>query len=200
MKKLLKGITIVAFLFTATFTNAEFIVQSYQEIKNQRVVRQTYEESCGASSLATLINLIDNQKLNELEILKLMSEKSLHTDMVSFTELKTAVQKLGFEANSYALNREIFNKLINIPLLVKIEDDPRFPHFVVIINHKGNYLQILDPSYGEYISSKREFYSIWDRDKKGGYALVVVPKQEFKRLDFNFPNKLNFEKRVFGRF
>lgn len=42
-------------------------------------------------------------------------------------------------------------------MLVKIEDDPRFPHFVVIINHKGNYLQALDPSHGEYISSKSQF-------------------------------------------
>ena len=175
-------------------------MQSYQEIKNQRVVRQTYEESCGASSLATLINLIDNQKLSELEILKLMSEESLHTDMVSFTELKIAIQKLGFEANSYALNREIFNKLTNIPILVKIEDDPRFPHFVVIINHQGDYLQILDPSYGEHISSKREFFSIWDRDNKGGYSLIVLPKKALEGFTLHLPKKEDFEKNPFKGF
>ena len=191
MKKLLQGITIVAFLFTATFTNAEFIVQSYQTIKNKRVVRQNYEESCGASSLATLLNILDNRNLTEVEVLRVMNEK-INTDMVSFTELKIALQKLGFVANSYALNRETLDKLTNIPLLVKIEDDPRFPHFVVIINHKGNYLQILDPSYGEYISSKKEFYSIWDRDKKGGYALIVAPKKFLNAFDLKCPHSLNF--------
>ena len=191
MKKLLQGITIVAFLFTATFTNAEFIVQSYQTIKNKRVVRQNYEESCGASSLATLLNILDNRNLTEVEVLRVMNEK-INTDMVSFTELKIALQKLGFVANSYALNRETLDKLTNIPLLVKIEDDPRFPHFVVIINHKGNYLQILDPSYGEYISSKKEFYIIWDRDKKSGYALIVAPKKFLNAFDLKFPHSLNF--------
>lgn len=195
MLRVLALLMMLAFLL-----QAEFVVKSYQEIKNQRVVRQNYEESCGAASLATMINLIDNQKLSELDVLKVMSEKELTTDMVSFLDLEEAIKKLDFKSDSFRINEQVLNKLINIPLLVKIEDDPRFPHFVIIINHKGDYLQVLDPSHGEYISSKREFYSIWDREDKGGYALVVLPKQEFKRLDFNFPNKLNFEKRVFGRF
>ncbi|MDE5603564.1 MAG: C39 family peptidase, partial [Helicobacter sp.] len=177
MKRLLKFL-FLSFLIPL-FLKAEFVVKSYQEIKNQRVVRQAYEESCGASSLATLINLIDNQNLNELEVLKIMSEKELYTDMVSFLDLEEAIKKLDFKSDSFRINQQVLDKLINIPLLVKIENDPRFPHFVVIINHQGNYLQILDPSYGEYISSKREFYSIWDKENKGGFALVIVPKREF---------------------
>lgn len=77
-------------------------------------------------------------------------------------------------------------------MLVKIENDPRFPHFVVIINHKGNYLQIFDPNYGEYISSKKEFYSIWDRDKKGGYALIIAPQKALNPFDLKLPHSLNF--------
>ncbi|EOH4776802.1 cysteine peptidase family C39 domain-containing protein, partial [Campylobacter coli] len=88
--------------------------------------------------------------------------------------------------------------IISVPILVKIEDDPRFPHFVVIINHKGNYLQILDPSYGEYISSKREFYSVWDRYNKGGFALIVNPKKQLKDYKLNLPKSLNFEIEHFG--
>ncbi|AWI33636.1 C39 family peptidase [Helicobacter apodemus] len=198
MKRLLKFLIFFSWLPLAL--KAEFILKSYQEIRNEKVIRQTYEQSCGASSLATLINLIDNQKLSELDLLKVMSEKELTTDMVSFLDLEEAVKKLDFKSDSFRINEQVLDKLINIPLLVKIEDDPRFPHFVIIINYQGDFLKVLDPSFGEYISSKREFYSIWDRENKGGYALVVVPKQEFKRLDFNFPNKLNFEKRVFGRF
>lgn len=186
---LMKNLIKICLLFSLlqSLANAEFIVQSYQEIKNQRVIRQSYEESCGASSLATLINILDKRNLTELEILKTMSESKLNTDMVSFTDLKAAVQKLGFKANSYSLDREILNQLIKIPMLVKIENDPRFPHFVVITNHKGNYLQIFDPNYGEYISSKKEFYSIWDRDKKGGYALIVAPKKDLKSFNL-IPN------------
>lgn len=194
---LMKNLIRICLLFSLlqSFANAEFIVQSYQEIKNQRVIRQSYEESCGASSLATLLNILNQSNFTELEILKTMSESKLNTDMVSFTDLKVAVQKLGFEANSYSLDRKILNQLVKIPILVKIENDPRFPHFVVIINHKGNYLQIFDPNYGEYISSKKEFYSIWDRDKKGGYALIVAPKKDLKSFNLipnlTLPHSLN---------
>ncbi|ENL7109933.1 C39 family peptidase, partial [Campylobacter coli] len=150
MEKILK---ILLFLPILTLsTKAEWVVKSYQEIKNERVIRQTYEQSCGASSLATLLNILDDQKkFDELELLKIMSGQELYTDMVSFADLNDAVKKLGFQSNSYQINRENLDKLVNIPMLVKIEDDPRFPHFVVIINHKGNYLQVLDPSHGEYI-------------------------------------------------
>ncbi|EHT2733701.1 C39 family peptidase, partial [Campylobacter coli] len=156
MEKILKILLFLPIL--ALSAKAEWVVKSYQEIKNERVIRQTYEESCGASSLATLLNILDDQKkFDELELLKIMSGQELYTDMVSFADLNDAVKKLGFQSNSYQINRENLDKLVNIPMLVKIEDDPRFPHFVVIINHKGNYLQVLDPSHGEYISSKNQF-------------------------------------------
>ncbi|EMV9620222.1 C39 family peptidase, partial [Campylobacter coli] len=128
MEKILK---ILLFLPILTLsTKAEWVVKSYQEIKNERVIRQTYEQSCGASSLATLLNILDDQKkFDELELLKIMSGQELYTDMVSFADLNDAVKKLGFQSNSYQINRENLDKLVNIPMLVKIEDDPRFPHF-----------------------------------------------------------------------
>ncbi|TLD81282.1 peptidase C39 [Helicobacter sp. MIT 11-5569] len=170
---------------------AEFILKSYQEIKNQRVIRQNYEESCGAAGLATLLNLLENRNFNELDLLKIMSEKEMNTDMVSFADLNEAVQKLGFASNAYLIHRNLLDKFIQIPILVKIEDDPRYPHFVVIINHKGDYLQVLDPSFGEYTSSKRQFFSIWDRNEQGGYALIVAPQSELNKLELKLPHTLN---------
>lgn len=186
MEKILKIVLMVTLL--PLFLKAEFVVKSYQEIKNEKVIRQNYEESCGAASLATLINILDDNNLTELDLLKTMGGQKLYTDMVSFADLNDAVKKLGYESKSYKVDRKILEKLVNIPLLVKIEDDPRFPHFVVIINHKGNYLQILDPSYGKYISSKREFFSVWDRYNKGGYALIVAPKKGLKNLNLIYQN------------
>ncbi|EAJ8044893.1 TPA: C39 family peptidase [Campylobacter coli] len=194
--KILKILLIV--FIQPLFLKAEFIVKSYQEIKNERVIRQTYEQSCGASSLATLLNILDDRNFDELKLLKTMSGQNLYTDMVSFADLNDAVKKLGYESNSYQINRENLDKLVNIPVLVKIEDDPRFPHFVVIINHKGNYLQILDPSHGEYISSKSQFFRIWDRYNKGGYVLIVAPKKDLKSFKLNTPKSLHFDFRPFS--
>ncbi|WP_270985734.1 C39 family peptidase [Campylobacter helveticus] len=196
MEKILKIVLVMTLL--PLFLKAEFVVKSYQEIKNEKVIRQNYEESCGAASLATLINILDDSNLTELDLLKAMSGQQLYTDMVSFADLNDAVKKLGYESKAYKIDKEILKKLVNVPMLVKIEDDPRFPHFVVIINHKGNYLQIFDPSYGEYISSKREFYSVWDRYKKGGFALIINPKKQLKDYKLNLPKSLNFEIEHFG--
>ncbi|EAJ7572212.1 peptidase C39 [Campylobacter upsaliensis] len=196
MEKNLKIVLVMTLL--PLFLKAEFVVKSYQEIKNEKVIRQNYEESCGAASLATLINILDDSNLTELDLLKAMSGQQLYTDMVSFADLNDAVKKLGFQSKSYKIDRKILESIMSVPILVKIEDDPRFPHFVVIINHKGNYLQIFDPSYGEYISSKREFYSVWDRYNKGGFALIINPKKQLKDYKLNLPKSLNFEIEHFG--
>ncbi|MEB2802413.1 cysteine peptidase family C39 domain-containing protein [Campylobacter upsaliensis] len=196
MEKILKIVLVMTLL--PLFLKAEFVVKSYQEIKNEKVIRQNYEESCDAASLATLINILDDSNLTELDLLKAMSGQQLYTDMVSFADLNDAVKKLGFQSKSYKIDRKILESIMSVPILVKIEDDPRFPHFVVIINHKGNYLQIFDPSYGEYISSKREFYSVWDRYNKGGFALIINPKKQLKDYKLNLPKSLNFEIEHFG--
>lgn len=149
-----------------------------------------------------MINILDDKKFTELDLLKIMSNQELYTDMVSFADLSDAVKKLGYESNSYQINIDNLNKLINIPMLVKIENDPRFPHFVVIINYKkkrgGGYLQVFDPSYGEYISSKSQFFSIWDRYNKGGYVLIVAPKKDLKPFKLNTPKSLHFDFRPFS--
>lgn len=181
------------FIFTPLCLKAEFVVKSYQELKNEGVIRQNYEQSCGASSLATIVNLIDDENLSEFDVLKLMSEQELQTDMVSFADLETVLSKLGYENKSYKINKENLDKLVNIPMIVKIEDDPRFPHFIVLIKHKGDFLEILDPSHGRYISSKREFLRLWDKEGKGGFALLVKAKKEKKDFRLNLSKNLSFE-------
>ena len=177
---------------------AGFAVRSYEELRNQDVIRQNYEESCGAASLATLINTIDFKILTEKDVLEQMDkgDKKTNTDMVSFLQLKQAADKLSYDSEGYQLDRATFEK-INLPVLVKIEDDPRFPHFVVVINHQGDFITILDPSYGKYISSKDQFYNIWDKHKQGGYVLILGPKNDIHReykLDLPIDNKALFDK------
>ncbi|WP_332888391.1 hypothetical protein [Campylobacter fetus] len=50
---------ILALLVFVQLTYAQFAVKSYYEIRNQNVIRQQYEESCGAASISTILNMID---------------------------------------------------------------------------------------------------------------------------------------------
>ena len=144
-------VKILKLLFCAAVASlplyAGFAVRSYEELRNQDVIRQNYEESCGAASLATLINTLDFKILTEKDVLEQMDkgDKKLNTDMVSFLQLKQAAAKLSYDSEGYQLDRATFEK-INLPVLVKIEDDPRFPHFVVVINHQGDFI---DKSYAK---------------------------------------------------
>ncbi|CAD7289093.1 hypothetical protein LMG7974_01339 [Campylobacter majalis] len=123
-------------------------------------------------------------------------DKKLNTDMVSFLKLQQTAAKLSYESKGYQINRSIFEK-ITIPILVKIEDDPRHLHFVIVINHQGDFITILDPSYGKYVSTKKQFYNLWDKNKKGGYALILAPKNDFKQ---EYKPNLPSNKALFDRF
>ena len=194
MEKILNSAS--AFLLLQLPLNAKFAVRSYYEIRGEGLIRQTYEESCGAASIATLINNLDFKNISEKDTLEQMREnhKDLNTDMVSFKQLQDAAAKLGYESKGYQISRELLNKL-NIPVLVRIENDPRYPHFVVVINHPGDFITVLDPSFGKYISSKNEFYSVWDKNNQGGYALILAPNNDFKReYNIELPNKILFQK------
>lgn len=177
-------------LFVLEFCFA-FSVKSLQEIHDQNVQRQKFEESCGAASLATLLNLFGIKQYQEQDILRQLNQK---TDMLSFQELQRAAVSLGYDTRGFKLTREVLEKT-SYPLLVRIENDPRFPHFVVIINFQGDFLKVFDPNFGEYISTKKEFYSIWDKDKSGGYTLLIANREKTKpRVQpLRFPNQRFFE-------
>ncbi|WP_249355163.1 cysteine peptidase family C39 domain-containing protein [Campylobacter sp. MIT 12-5580] len=181
-------------LFCA-FSWAEFRVSSLYELKNTDFVRQAYEESCGAASLANILNFFAFKRYNEKDILQVLDQK---TDMLSFLELKEAVLKLGYEAQAFKLTKQSLEELF-VPLLVKIEDDPRFPHFVVVLNFKGDFIKVLDPNFGTYIASKKEFFSVWDKEGLGGFALLVLPKdfKEFKALKLDLPSDFYRDKITF---
>lgn len=75
-----------------------FCVQSLQELHNQNVIRQQFEESCGASALATLLNLFGIKQYQEQEILNVLNQK---TDILSFQELQKAATILGYDTKGF---------------------------------------------------------------------------------------------------
>lgn len=93
------------FLFSLLFVSliwAEFKAKSIQELKNTNFVRQNYEESCGAASLANVLNFYSFKQFGEKEILEFLRQK---TDMLSFAELKSVAMKMGYESEGFLLER-----------------------------------------------------------------------------------------------
>ncbi|HJE02914.1 Lactococcin-G-processing and transport ATP-binding protein LagD [Aliarcobacter thereius] len=158
---------------------AEFKVKSFLEIKYNDVVKQTYEESCGASALATLFNLY-GFSIDEKELI----DKLETTDLVTFNDLQKLALDFEFNSKGYKISKEIFDD-ITVPVIARIVRKMDYPHFVVVYNLDKNSVIILDPNAGKFIISKKEFYSYWI-DKESNFILVALPKdkrKEFKELD-----------------
>ncbi len=164
-------ILIILLLTVFSLEATVFKVKSLKELKYDDVVAQTYEESCGASSLATLMNRYGEN----------MSEKDLlddfnTTDMVNFLDIQNVAVKKGFRAKGYKITKDIFEQL-NIPVIARVLRHKEYPHFIVVQNLEGDFVLSLDPSNGKSIISKNEFYSVWNQEDKG-YVLVVVPEDK----------------------
>lgn len=161
---------------------AEFKVKSFSQIRYHSVVKQTYEESCGAAALSTLFNLY-GYETSEEKILENLNT----TNIVTFSDLQRVALNNNFNAKGYKISKEVFEK-INTPIIARIVRKMDYPHFVVIQNLNKNSLVIFDPNAGKYLISKKEFYSYWI-EKDSNYILIVIPldkKKQAKKLESSF--------------
>ena len=142
----------------------------FSVLKLKKTVLQRYEESCGAAALATIMNLY-GQQINEKQII----DKASTSDMLSFAQMADISKDFGFNSSGYKINIEIFESL-KVPVIARIDNRENYAHFVVVMNHTGDFVSILDPSFGYYVKSKKEFFKWWNEETYG-YILVVMPQK-----------------------
>lgn len=159
--------------------NNIFKVKSFKELKYEDVIPQTYEESCGASSLATLMNLYD-ANVTEKDLLSDLNT----TDMVNFLDLQKIANKNGFKAKGYSITKKIFEQL-QFPVIARVLRHKDYPHFIVVQNLEGDFVLSYDPNDGKRIITKNEFYSVWNKEDNG-HILVVVPSNGVKLKKISF--------------
>lgn len=179
------------FLFIALSLNANettnFKATPFSASKLKRTVLQGYELSCGAAALATIMNLY-GEHIGEKQVL----DKASTTDMLSFSEMAKISKEFGFNASGYKIDTAIFESL-KVPVIARIDNRENYAHFVVVMNHSGDFVSILDPSFGSYVQSKKEFFQWWNKETYG-YILVVMPEKiaSFPTIPLNLPNRMLF--------
>lgn len=176
--------------FTLTLSADEggnFKVSPFSALKLKGTVLQGYELSCGAAALATMMNLY-GEKTSEKDIL----DKASTTDMLSFSEMANISKEFGFNASGYKIDTTIFESL-KVPVIARIDNRENYAHFVVVMNHNGDFVSILDPSFGYYVQSKKEFFQWWNEETYG-YILVVMPEKiaSLPTIPLNLPNRTLF--------
>ncbi len=149
----------------------EFNVKSWKEIRYSDVIKQSFEESCGVSAFATLLNL-DRNTLSEKELIKDINT----TDAISLYTLEKLAKKYNYKSKSYKIDKKIL-KTLKFPVIARVARDKNYPHFVVI-KVKKDHILMLDPNYGKYRVSYSEFEKIWTK-----HVFVILPKNKFKEIE-----------------
>lgn len=152
-------------------------IQSWKTLRDARIVKQDLDYSCGAASLATLLNEFYGQSVTEEALLKAIDKGDLRA---SFEDMQRALPQFGFKAQGFAATYEQLTKL-RMPVVVYLKFRKN-DHFSVLRGINDNTVWLADPSLGNRTYSKAQFLEMWetrtdkqDNTELKGKILAVLP-------------------------
>lgn len=176
-------------------------LKSWLEFKNDNLIRQKYDYSCGSASLGTILKYYYND--NEVSEKKIINEilKSKGYDsskneilkegdnIISFLDLSKYAQDNGFKALGLALDFDSLAKL-KIPVIVFISIR-NIGHFSVYKGMDKNNVYLADPSFGNIKIRINEFKKMFYQRKNlqyPGKILAIIPQNKNIRKNDKFIN------------
>ncbi|AYR25665.1 C39 family peptidase [Herbaspirillum rubrisubalbicans] len=165
-------------------------IRSWKSLRDVDVVKQDFDYSCSAASLATLLNGFYGQSLTEESLLKAMDKGDLKA---SFEDMQKILPRFGFKAQGFAASYEQLVKL-KAPVVVYLKhrkDD----HFSVLRGINENMVWLADPSLGNRTYSKAQFLEMWqtrndkEREELSGKILAILPLNSKVSSNSNFFSK-----------
>jgi predicted double-glycine peptidase len=161
--------------FSTPALNGDIPAQTWKVRRDAQVVKQNEDFSCGAASLATLLNGYYGQSLTESQILKDMNKPDM---MANFEDMARVVNGYGFKAGGVALGYEQLAKL-TVPVVVYLQVKGN-DHFSVLRGISPTHVQLADPSMGNRIFTKAQFQEMWETRNDAllkGKILLILPQQ-----------------------
>ena len=186
------GLTAEAAMMGSTLPNGIYIqrkVKSLKEFRYNNMVRQKYDLSCGAASLATIMNYYYGDEIAEQEIIKYMLEfgdkEKITTKGFSLLDLKQYAEHRKYEAAGFKDVPLKELQTLKIPAIVLL-DSGKYSHFVVLKGVKGDKAYIADPAFGNRSMQMDTFNSNWSNR----IIFVVVGKNGTPASQLNFDEAL----------
>ena len=148
-------------------TNVTPMRHTLKELRDQYVVKQHLDFSCGAAALATLMTYYFGEETSEDEILNLLvaqltkDERKLKASKgFSLLDLKHAAEAKGYQAAGFKLTIEQLTKLA-APVIVFVQP-LGYKHFAVLRGTDRGRVFLADPARGNLRMSIGRFLSEWD--------------------------------------
>ena len=130
-------------------------IESWVERRDEGVVKQSLDYSCGVASVATLLTYELGRSTSEQEILQLWLESVqeaggrddglLHQGL-SYAEMSRVIERLGFASGGVAIPLELVPRLKH-PVIIYFEAFDQ-PHFSVLRSANSRGIKLADPSWG----------------------------------------------------
>jgi len=160
--------------------------KSLREVRDDHVIRQSLDFSCGPAGLATILNYYLDDPTSEKEIIRELMKtcdlaKVQQRRGFSLLDLKEYAQSKGYNVVGYQMDLQ-FLKDLDRPVLVPIQFK-NFRHFVVVRAVVGDRVFFADPAIGNMSMKAYKFNSIW----QGGIGLVIESGEKMFRDPFQGP-------------
>ena len=161
-------------------------MRSLLEIRQQNVIVQRWDVSCGAAALATVLSHQLGRPVSERAVAQAMLGR---TDPLrvkvrggfSLLDLKRYAQSLGLQADGYA-NASLDDLDELAPAIVPLTLFG-FPHFVVYRGRVRDQILIADPAFGNRMLEVARFQQAWQKiafvvTQPQANAIVTTPRIE----------------------
>jgi predicted double-glycine peptidase len=163
-------------------------VKNWKTLRDALVVKQDLDYSCGAASLATLLNYFYGQDLTEEDLLKAMDKGD---GRASFDDMAKALPKFGFRAQGFAASWDQLTRL-KMPVIVYVKHRKN-DHFSVLRGINQKTVWLADPSLGNRTYSRNQFLAMWqtrqdteNADLAGKFLAVLPMQADAKQTDIFF--------------
>lgn len=155
--------------------------RSLKDLRDENVVRQALDYSCGAAALATLLRFGLGDAVTEAELLADLLDvvpsaevEGRQKDGFSLLDLQRVAQKRGYKAQAFRLQAADLPRL-NGPAIVFIEPDG-YKHFAVLRGVRADRIFLADPSRGNVRMPAYQFLQTWQGGDGTGIIFVVEPQ------------------------
>lgn len=162
-------------------------LKSLQEFRDENLIRQKFDYSCGAAALATLMRFGFGDPVSEQEIVTDLFEglgqaesATREREGFSLFDLQQVAKRRGYKAEGFRLEPQNLAQL-NGPVIVFLET-MGYKHFAVLKGVRGDRVYLADPSRGNIRMPAYRFLQAWMRDS-AGIVFVIEPKEGL--LDVN---------------
>ena len=156
-------------------------VRSMKDLRDESLVKQRFDFSCGAAALATLLRYGFGDDVDERQVLiglfdGLSDDDKREAERTGFSllDLQRVARARGYAAEGFRLDPGQLT-LLGGSVIVFVE--PRgYKHFAVLRAVRGDRVYLADPSRGNIRMPVHTFLDSWVQDDGKGIIFVVEPR------------------------